>query len=285
MSANRRTKFRPRFDNLDGRILLCTATYNLTNGNLYEKTAGESTLLASNVNSFAVTSSDAVVYLEQNGNLLEKPASGSDQVLDRLVSSFQLESGDQINVVDWFDSNLSNAGICNLTRTDFTRDDAITFSDMLGIFNEVLQSGTVTNSEVQDLQTVVANPTTLNIPGYVENLASKVVNPTSTDATYLERYYGTTGATLHEGLVNQWFLGNGATQHDRRRRPDANNTTIADDPMQSLHPGRRDRLHPFRPQRPFIHGCRPGKRGRLLAAGEPRGNGLARSQNHPEHVH
>ena len=221
MSDNRRIKFRPRFDNLDGRILLSvnplvnppigphpvtptqtstvtpdsksTSTYSLTNGNLYEKTAGRSSLIASNVNSFEVTSTDAVVYLEQNGNLFEQPACGerpTPRSTGQLVPARIRQSS---QVVDWFDSKLSNAGICNLTRTDFTRDDSITFSDMLGIFNEVLQSGAVTTAEVQDLQTVVSNATTLNMPGYVQNLASKVVNPSSTDVSYLDWYYARLG--------------------------------------------------------------------------------------------
>ena len=52
----------------------------------------------------------------------------------------------------------------------------------------------------------MAHATTLNMPGYVQNLAAKVVNPSTNDATYLEQYYGTTGVTLQE-TVNQWFLG------------------------------------------------------------------------------
>ena len=56
------------------------------------------------------------------------------------------------------------------------------------------------------METLVAHATTLNMPGYVQNLATKVVNPSTNDATYLEQYYGTTGVTLQE-TVNQWFLG------------------------------------------------------------------------------
>ncbi len=195
---------------MESKLLLSTAaapTYSLyRTGQLYEQTAGRSVLLASNVKEAAVTSTDAVIYLEQNGTLIERPTSGAAQVLDRLVSSFQLGSANQVKVVDWFDSNLSNAGICNLARADFTRDDALTFSDMLGIFDEVLQSGALTSAKLQNLETLVAHATTLNMPGYVQNLAAKVVYPSTNDATYLEHYYGTTGVTLQE-TVNQWFLG------------------------------------------------------------------------------
>jgi len=195
---------------MESKLLLSTAaapTYSLyRTGQLYEQTAGRSVPLASNVKAAAVTSTDAVIYLEQNGTLIEQPTSGAAQVLDRLVSSFQLGSANRVNVVDWFNSNLSSAGICNLARADFTRDDALTFSDMLGIFDGVLQSGALTSAELQSLETLVAHATTLNMPGYVQNLAAKVVNPSTNDATYLEQYYGTTGVTLQE-TVNQWFLG------------------------------------------------------------------------------
>lgn len=210
-TVERRTRSaRVGVETMESKLLLSTAaapTYSLcSNGQLYEQTAGRSVLLASNVKAAAVTSTDAVIYLEQNGTLIEQPTSGAAQVLDRLVSSFQLGSANQVKVVDWFDSNLSNAGICNLARADFTRDDALTFSDMLGIFDEVLQSGALTSAELQNLETLVAHATTLNMPGYVQNLATKVVYPSTNDATYLEQYYGTTGVTLQE-TVNQWFLG------------------------------------------------------------------------------
>jgi hypothetical protein len=214
MSAKRRPKYRPGFDNLDGRILL-SSTYNLTKGNLYENNAGQVSLLATHVNSFQVTSNDTVVYLQQNGILFEKPAVESAQLLDRLVNSFQIVSATQVNVVDWFNRDLSNTGICNLTRGDFTRDDSITFSDMRGIFDEVLQSGAVTSTEVQDLRTLLANPSILNMPGSVQNLAGKVLNPTANDVNYLKWYYAGAG----QPVVQR----DGSTRHNshirRLRRP------------------------------------------------------------------
>ena len=111
-------------------------------------------------------------------------------------------------MVDWFDSNLPDSGVCNLSRTDFTRDDAITFDDMVGIFDEVIQSGTVTNAQVQSLQAIVAGASTMNMPGYVQDLASKVVNPSSADMNYLKWYYsGGPSMTMLQGLVNEYFNG------------------------------------------------------------------------------
>ena len=165
-------------------------------------------LIASGVSSFAVTSNSAVAYLEQDGTLLEQAVSGGPQLLDRLVHSFQLMPNGQISVVDWFDNNLTVPAICNLARTDFIRDEAITYSDMLGLFNQVLQGGPETNSEAQDLRTIVAGTRSLNLPGYVYDLANKVVNPSNADLAYLASYYsGDPSISTLQELVNQWFLG------------------------------------------------------------------------------
>ena len=182
--------------------------YGLTNGDLYRVTDGQSVLIASGVSSFAVTSDSAVAYLEQDGTLLEQAVSGGPQLLDRLVNSFQLMPNGQISVVNWFDNNLTVPAICNLARTDFIRDEAITYSDMLGLFNQVLQGGPETNSEAQDLRTIVAGTRSLNLPGYVYDLANKVVNPSNADLAYLASYYsGDPSISTLQELVNQWFLG------------------------------------------------------------------------------
>ena len=182
--------------------------YSRMNGSLYRITDGQTLLIASSVGSFAVTSDNAVVYLEQDGTLFEQAVSGDTQVLDRLVDSFQLMPNGQISVVDWFANNLTDPAICNLARTDFTRDEAITYSDMLGLFNQVLQGGPETDSEAQDLRTIVAGTRSLNLPVCVYDLANKVVNPGNADLAYLASYYsGDQSISTLQELVNQWFLG------------------------------------------------------------------------------
>ena len=80
-TVGRRTRSaRVGVEAMESKLLLSTAaapTYSLySNGQLYEQTAGRSVLLASNVKAAAVTSTDAVIYLEQNGTLIEQPTSG-----------------------------------------------------------------------------------------------------------------------------------------------------------------------------------------------------------------
>ena len=111
-------------------------------------------------------------------------------------------------VEDWFSQNLTNAGIADLARSEYNRDGEINFGDMLAIFDEVIQNGPITSSEVQDLQTLVTDASALRMPAYVQDLASKVVNPSAADMNYLEWYFSDwPPMPMLEGLVNQWFLG------------------------------------------------------------------------------
>lgn len=182
--------------------------YALTEGNLYQYTDGQAELLATGVVEYGVTSDNSVVYLEQTGDLFEKPSSGQTQLLDRLAFRFSIGPNNQIDVADWFNSSLSDPGVTNLAREDFTRDDSLTYSDMLGIFNDALQFGEPTTAQWHDIQTLVSSPVALNMPAYVQNLASKVLDPTQADVSYLDWYYANAPSmTLVQALVNQWFLG------------------------------------------------------------------------------
>jgi len=85
---------------------------------------------------------------------------------------------------------MSDPGLQTLARADFNRDGAITYSDMLGLFNQAeaeVAGGTLSTAQFQSLQVLVTNAGTLNMPGYVSNLASKVVNgdPANTAYHYL----------------------------------------------------------------------------------------------------
>ncbi len=109
---------------------------------------------------------------------------------------------------DWFNQNLTNSGIGNLARSEFTRDRGITFGDMESLFEEVVQSGAITTSEVQDLATIVNNAAGLNMPAYVADLASKVLEPSSADVAFVDWCYSNwTPMPLMQKLVEQWFEG------------------------------------------------------------------------------
>ncbi len=122
--------------------------------------------------------------------------------------------------------------------SDFQTDGSITYNDMLGLFAKVeadaapqgvggkgpigvsrVVSG-VTSTDLQCLQTIVADAASLRMPADVSNLAGKVVNGDWNNATYqsldsqgnvqstpLGNLKVGSSATQLQDLVNKWFRG------------------------------------------------------------------------------
>jgi hypothetical protein len=124
------------------------------------------------------------------------------------------------NQSDWFSQNLPDSALQSLARTDFTRDNSITYSDMLGLLNQAAGEGTVSGATMQSLQALIANAGQLNMPGYVTDLANDVVNGNQDNANYqcLDSQGNEITYTLGDlsvgssstqltALVNKWFLG------------------------------------------------------------------------------
>src|SRR5262249_54017060 len=94
-------------------------------------------VVASGVTSFAVVRNGIVIALEADGsgtgNLYEQTAFRSPDwvLIDRLVYSFSVRADGSITVDDWFSRNLHDTRLQALARTDFTRDESITRSDVL----------------------------------------------------------------------------------------------------------------------------------------------------------
>jgi len=90
-------------------------------------------------------------------------------------------------------------------------DGSISRADMLQILRSVSDAGAVTAGEFSDLKLILQQPTTLNIPGYVEDLANDVVNGSAANATYLGQALGNlavgSSATALNDLIGKWFLG------------------------------------------------------------------------------
>jgi hypothetical protein len=117
--------------------------------------------------------------------------------------------GVNLGVADWFSDQLTDPALTALART-LAADHTLSRADFLNIFQTV-EAGGVSAAEFADLKTLVANPTYLGMPGYVRNLAHKVVNgdPANT------KFQGGTLGNLHAGssaqqldqLVGKWFLG------------------------------------------------------------------------------
>jgi hypothetical protein len=111
---------------------------------------------------------------------------------------------------DWFSQNLADAGIAQAARNGFG-DNSLGRADLLAIFQQAKQDGTVNSTELNDMRLIVSNAGVLNIPDYVRNLANKVVNSDAANAHYLGQNLGNLSAGASGNqlqlLVNKWFLG------------------------------------------------------------------------------
>jgi hypothetical protein len=122
---------------------------------------------------------------------------------------------------DWFDLMLTDAGVRSLART-VSGDGVIDRQDVLALFTEIEQNGTVTANEIHDLD-VLENPdwtaggatpkqaALFTMPAPVRGLLSDVVDGDPANATYQGATLGnlkagSTSAQLQK-LVNKWFLG------------------------------------------------------------------------------
>ena len=101
--------------------------------------------------------------------------------------------------------------LANLVQS-LDADGSISRADMMKILESVAASGTVGATDLADLRTIVgADAAKLNMPGYVQVLASDVVNGNPANAHYLGQTLGnlsagSTATQLNE-LVSKWFLG------------------------------------------------------------------------------
>jgi hypothetical protein len=122
-------------------------------------------------------------------------------------------------VPNWFDTHLKDALVRKLTR-QLDADRVLSRTDMRAVFGQVAKDNIVSSNEFSDLKTIVANPSVLGIPKYVENLAAKVVNGDPANAQYQGGTLGnlhadSTGTQLNK-LDSKWFLG---TDHPQTTYP------------------------------------------------------------------
>jgi hypothetical protein len=115
---------------------------------------------------------------------------------------------------DWFDDHISDPALAAAGRMSFNPSSGsyvMTRNVMLAMFNVAVSEGSVSSADLSGLQAVVASPTFLNIPAYVENLAEKVVNGNPANARYQGFAMGnlTVGSPSYQlqHLVYKWFEG------------------------------------------------------------------------------
>jgi hypothetical protein len=108
---------------------------------------------------------------------------------------------------------LKDPVLANLVQSLDTTDGAITRNDMLAILRDVetLNGGVLSATDMSDLKTILSDAATLKIPGYVQVLASDVINGNTANAHYQGQTLGNlavgSSATQLNELVDKWFLG------------------------------------------------------------------------------
>ncbi|MGZ3353985.1 MAG: C2 family cysteine protease [Isosphaeraceae bacterium] len=114
---------------------------------------------------------------------------------------------------DWFSRNMTDPGLQDLARWDFSRDSSLDYSDMLNLFAAAESAGSVTSAELQSLQALVTigGAAAVNMSGSVQSLTYKVVDGDPANAQFLGAPLGNLGvgssATQLQHLVDKWFLG------------------------------------------------------------------------------
>ena len=115
--------------------------------------------------------------------------------------------------IDWFSQNLPDAGVQNLARNDFQAHGTLTRSDMLGIFSQVEQDGTVSMTEYQSLVQIAENPATLHMSSYLASINDKVITGDPADRFAADGIagpgylvHGVSGLSLSM-LVNDFYYG------------------------------------------------------------------------------
>jgi hypothetical protein len=112
-------------------------------------------------------------------------------------------------------ASLQDSHVRTLAQKEFTRDNQLNRIDMMAIFREVAKEGkTVNAAALGDLATLVNNSSILNIPGYVENLSSKVIDYNPANKHFEGRTLVSNGrlvagdsVSVLTDLIDKWFLG------------------------------------------------------------------------------
>jgi hypothetical protein len=142
------------------------------------------------------------------GGLFTAPASPGTVIIS--AESGYVQGTAQATVTPFL--NLQDPSLRTLTSSLFARDGQINRADMIQILESVVAEGSVVSTaDFSDLQTIVSNASALRMPGYVEALASDIVDGNPANAHYQGQalgnlYAGDAASNLTE-LVDKWFLG------------------------------------------------------------------------------
>lgn len=105
---------------------------------------------------------------------------------------------------------IQDSGLQTTVRSQLS-DGLIDRQDMLTLFDNAEDNGSISKAEFKDLKKIVNSATRLNMPDYVQDLADKVVNGDFANRNYQGAALGDlavgSSAVHLEALVDKWFLG------------------------------------------------------------------------------
>ena len=167
----------------------------------------DSTGLLLNRSSLTGATSESLTRLLGTGTYYLKVWNGGTSTLNYTVS---LAANLSPPTTDWYSANLQDAGLVSALRIAGS-DGSLSRADMIGIFRNSEDDGTVSAMELNDLNTVLNNTSRWTITDDVKTLSKKLL---SNDQSNLIYQGGTLGvltadssALQMDNLVNKWFLG------------------------------------------------------------------------------
>ncbi len=163
----------------------------------------------------AVDASDYVLWRKTLGQAVT-PHAGADAsgngVIDQADYHVWRSGFGAASSPNWFDANMVDAALRSF-GSNLYLDGLIDRSDALALFREVEADGTVSATELADLQLIVSTTSLFDGLDYVQRLSSYTVNGYSisspysgTTTTIAGLSAGASGATLEQRL-DKWFLG------------------------------------------------------------------------------
>ncbi|HVT30378.1 MAG TPA: C2 family cysteine protease [Lacipirellulaceae bacterium] len=190
-----------------------------TDYNIWRSDFGATTAATSeSSNPFAANAVDAADYVLWRKTLgkVVTPYSGEDTSgngrIDQADYNIWRRDFGIAGSPNWFDANVVDAALRTLGSNLYI-DGRIDRADAMALFREVETDGTVTATELSDLQSIVTTPSLFGSLDYVHKLSSYTVNGyaitnqyTGTTTTIAGLSAGASGATL-EQRVEKWFLG------------------------------------------------------------------------------
>jgi hypothetical protein len=136
---------------------------------------------------------------------------GSTTTATVTAESGSYTASSSVTLVTAFDG-IKNPTLSSLTES-LDADGSIGRTDMIAILRaaETLNGGVISQGVLTDLKTLLAAASVLKIPGYVQVLASDVINGNMANADYQGHTLGNlavgSSGTHLDDLIDKWFLG------------------------------------------------------------------------------